>query len=241
MICKSVDQLGGVNKIGKTGGKKVEVIIPDEKKHHSVIYGVCVDMTEREIKENIKRGEVNDVKRFKAQEGGNHSDPVLLAFDGNVLPARVFIGCLSFQVRNYQRPPLCCFRCQRYGHIAGVYLDIEKVYDSMWREGVLHDAGINGRMFYWIKDFLSHSLIQVRVGGDFVETTDIENGTPQGSVFSPVLFNVMMNDIFQKVHQGFGKSLFADDGTIWRRIWGKYWSSVLLNPQGLGPGCSMGR
>lgn len=32
----------------------------------------------------------------------------------------MFIGCLSFQVKEYRRPPLRCFdvRCQRFGHLA---------------------------------------------------------------------------------------------------------------------------
>ena len=68
---------------------------------------------EREIKENIKGGNVTDVKRFKAREGGNKNTPVLLTLEGNILPARVFIGCLSFLVREYLRPPLRCFKCQR--------------------------------------------------------------------------------------------------------------------------------
>lgn len=83
-----------------------------------VIYGVYADMSEREFKENIKGGNVTDVKRFKAREGGNKNTPVLLTFEGNILPARVFIGCLSFLVREYQRPPLRCFKCRRYGYVA---------------------------------------------------------------------------------------------------------------------------
>ncbi len=102
----------------------------------------------------------------------------------------------------------------------GRFLDIEKGYDSMWRKGLLtrlHDAGVNGRIFNWIKDFLKHRSIQVRVGRDMSETVEIKNGAPQGSVISPVLFNVMINDIFQKMHHSFGKSSFADDGAIGRR------------------------
>ena len=94
------------------------------------------------------------------------------------------------------------------------------VDDSMWKDGVLnklHRAGIRGRMFYWIKDFLNNRSIQVRVGGELSEPMGIENGTPQGSVISPVLFNVMINDIFQQVPSSFGKSLFADDGVVWKK------------------------
>lgn len=45
---------------------------------------------------------------------------VLLQFQGEVLPDKVKIGFLSFSVRPYILPPLQCFKCQRYGHIAAV-------------------------------------------------------------------------------------------------------------------------
>lgn len=104
--------------------------------------------------------------------------------------------------------------------VVAVFIDIEKAYDSMWREGLLiklYNAGVSGRMFSWIKDFLSNRVIQVRIEGELSEVASIMNGTPQGSVISPVLFNIMINDIFKNINSGFGRSLFADDGTIWRR------------------------
>ena len=104
--------------------------------------------------------------------------------------------------------------------VVGVFLDIEKAYDSLWKDGLLikiYDLGVRGRMFNWIKDFLKERTIQVRVGGVSSKKVKIENGTPQGSVISPILFNVMINDIFDNIGRGFGLSLFADDGAIWKR------------------------
>jgi len=57
--------------------------------------------------------------------------------------------------------------------------------------------------------------IQVMVGSVSSKTVAIENVIPQGNVISPVLFNIMINNIFDKVERGFGLSLFADDGAIW--------------------------
>ncbi|XP_060782170.1 uncharacterized protein LOC132889552 isoform X2 [Neoarius graeffei] len=88
----------------------------------------------------------------------------------------------------------------------------------LWREGLLVKLlkyGVNGRLFSWIKNFLEDRTIQVRVGDVMSATVLVENGTPQGSVISPVLFNVMINDIFLDLNQGTGRSLFADDGALW--------------------------
>jgi len=41
--------------------------------------------------------------------------------------------------------------------VVGVFLDIEKAYDSLWKEGLLfklYDLGVRGRILNWIQDFL---------------------------------------------------------------------------------------
>ncbi len=44
-----------------------------------------------------------------------------------------------------------------------------------------------------------------------------ENGTPQGSVISPLLFIIMRNDVFERVDKSIHRFLFADDGAQWFR------------------------
>ncbi len=44
-----------------------------------------------------------------------------------------------------------------------------------------------------------------------------DHSIPQGSVISPVLFNVMINDIFMNLDRRVGSALYADDGAIWVR------------------------
>jgi len=95
--------------------------------------------------------------------------------------------------------------------LLAVFIDIEKAYDMLWKEGLvikLYEAGVRGRMINWIQDILKNRRIQVRVANAFSAGTDIDNGTPQGSVISPVLFNIMINDIFEEIGIGFGKSLY---------------------------------
>lgn len=45
----------------------------------------------------------------------------------------------------------------------------------------------------------------------------MENGTPQGSVISPLLFNIMINDVFEEVPPGINTALYANDGIMWKR------------------------
>jgi len=72
-------------------------------------------------------------------------------------------------------------------------------------------------MFNWIKYFLKNRTIEVRIGSELSSIYTIDNGTPQGSVCSPILFNIMINDVFDGVNQRINRALYADDGALWAR------------------------
>ncbi len=69
-------------------------------------------------------------------------------------------------------------------------------------------------MYRWINNVLSGRAIKVN---SYSEKFVIENGTPQGCIASPLLFSIMINDLFEDLDNGLGLSLFADDWAIWRR------------------------
>ena len=100
--------------------------------------------------------------------------------------------------------------------VLGVFIDFEKAYDMIWRNGVLYklDAfGITGNTFNWIQSFLKGRSIQARVGTTLSDRNEVENGLPQGSVLSPLLFLVAINDVpLTSVKH----SLFADDVALWK-------------------------
>jgi len=65
----------------------------------------------------------------------------------------------------------------------------------------------------FIQSFLSRRSFQVRVGSSFSGVKVSANGTPRGSILSPILFSIMINDIS---HHVFSHSdLYADDFCFW--------------------------
>ena len=77
--------------------------------------------------------------------------------------------------------------------------------------------GIGGRMYNWVRAFLTDRTFRVKVGADISNYFEIENGIPQGSAVSPILFNIMINDILTCLDTCIQSALYADDGAIWMR------------------------
>ena len=55
--------------------------------------------------------------------------------------------------------------------------------------------GINVNMFQFINDFIDHRIFQIKVGAELSNVKNLENGTPQGLIISPILFVIMINDM----------------------------------------------
>ena len=105
------------------------------------------------------------------------------------------------------------------GYLVGVFLDFQAAFDLVWREGLLcklRGLGIGGNMHRWINDFLTGRTIKVKVGGELSDPQKLDNGTPQGSVISPLLFLIMINDIPTVNNAQSQTSIYADDGSLWR-------------------------
>jgi len=89
----------------------------------------------------------------------------------------------------------------------------------MWRDGLLYKLrriGIGKNVYSFIRDFLSNRTFQVRVGGSLSKIVPMENGSPQCSVISPLLFLIMMNNYPLDVHGGSRLALFADDSSVYK-------------------------
>ena len=104
-----------------------------------------------------------------------------------------------------------------------ISLDISKAFDRVWHKSLLAKLpmfGLHHTLINWIGSFLSDRSIAVRVDGFFSNLHSINAGVPQGSVISPVLFILFINDLLTST--SFSIHSFADDTFLS--------SSFLFNP-----------
>ena len=79
-----------------------------------------------------------------------------------------------------------------------VFLDIEKAFDRAQSLVILDELvkmGLKGKILMWIKRYLTDRKARVIFQGKVSDYHTLENGTPQGGVISPMLFNVLMNTL----------------------------------------------
>ena len=102
-----------------------------------------------------------------------------------------------------------------------IYLDYAKAFDKVDHEILLRKLkkmGIHGKLFEWIKDFLTNKRYQtVLVNGKRSFLAEVLSGVPQGSVLGPLLFLIYINDLVDTI-KGSKVSSFADDTKISRPI-----------------------
>ena len=77
-------------------------------------------------------------------------------------------------------------------------LDIEKAYDTVWREGLLGKmtaAGFSDELVEVVGRIISNRCFQVRVGDALSNERCAADGLPQGGPISPLLYNILVGDL----------------------------------------------
>ena len=102
-------------------------------------------------------------------------------------------------------------------HLTAVFFDLEKVYDTTWKYGIMRDLsdfGLKGRLPHFIDNFLSNRHFKVRVGTTLSDLQGQEEGVPQGSILSVTLFSIKINNIVKALNPGVDCSMYVDDFLI---------------------------
>ena len=105
---------------------------------------------------------------------------------------------------------------QNKKHTLAVFVDLQQAYDRVWRKGLLMkmtDIGIHGKMYKWIKFFLSNRTIQTKLNDALSSKEVLEEGLPQGSCLSCTLFLVYIKDLEEVLDIVI--ALYADDLVLW--------------------------
>lgn len=97
-----------------------------------------------------------------------------------------------------------------------VLLDVEKAFDTVWHNGLLHKLMRYNFPTYLIKliqSFLSRRTFKVSVNNWMSNDHLIGAGVPQGSVLAPILYNIYTSDFPRLNNCEF--AMFADDTCIY--------------------------
>ena len=93
-----------------------------------------------------------------------------------------------------------------------LYLDFAKAFDKVDHGRLmakLAAAGVKGKLWAWIKDWLANRYQRVVVNGEFSDWLPVDSGVPQGTVLAGPFFTVYVGDIDELIRAFLRK--FADD------------------------------
>ena len=97
----------------------------------------------------------------------------------------------------------------------GVFLDMSKVFDKVWQEGLifkLKSVGVSDSLLSLIESFLSNRVQRVLLNGQTSEWLSVKAGLPQGSILGPLFFLIYINDLSDDIVSTV--KLFADDTSL---------------------------
>ena len=110
---------------------------------------------------------------------------------------------------------------ENYDETRAVFLDIFKAFDKVWHEGIIFKlkcSGISGNLLNLFENYLLNRHQFVVLNGKESNWMNLKAGVPQGSVLSPLLFLVYINDLIDNISSDI--RLFADDSSLFTCVKG---------------------
>ena len=86
---------------------------------------------------------------------------------------------------------------------AALFLDKDKAFDSVWHMGILYKLkrlGCPDQLLHLIKNLLDRDL-QIKIDNSLSDKFTPEQGVPQGSPLSPLLYNIYCYDMYNHTPQ----------------------------------------
>jgi hypothetical protein len=123
-------------------------------------------------------------------------------------------SCIN-QVHRITEHVLSGFSSHPHRGTGALFFDVAKAFDKVWHNGLLYKLyklKIPDSLVLILRDYLSNRYFRFRVEGTRSSPRPLRAGVPQGSVLSPLLFSLYVNDIART--QGVHLALFADDTAL---------------------------
>jgi hypothetical protein len=99
-----------------------------------------------------------------------------------------------------------------------ISLDVEKAFDSVWHDGIRYKLSalrLPIKLVRVLSSFLTDRTIKVKMGDQVSQSVSLGAGTPQGSVLSPLLYLIYVNDLPIHPANKCDAGQFADDLSMW--------------------------
>ena len=120
------------------------------------------------------------------------------------------------------------FDCNPSAETRGIFLDISKVFDKVWHEGLifkLKACGIDDDLLELL-NYLEDRKQRVVLNGQTSSWKNILAGVPQGSVLGPILFLIYINDLPDGIK--LICKIFADYTLLFSKVKDNNYSTVEL-------------
>lgn len=120
-------------------------------------------------------------------------------------------------------------------HLSIISLDFAKAYDRVGIHSVLDQLiewNIGPKMFNYIKDYMFNRKIKVKITHAVSKTYILQNGIPQGSPLSVILFLIAYNRLSNIIesYKNFDCLAYADDFIIMKKLSKSKTTTIDINP-----------